>query len=154
MTQNKKIASLDIGDVWTGIALSDSMHIIASPFQTIQTVELKEFLHQFIEKQQISAIVVGIPITLRGQESEQTKKTKRVFETLKNAFPSITFVPIDERFSSKQATDIQKERKKGTIEKIKAEKLKNHAIAAAFILDSYLQQLQFQRSYTDHNEEQ
>jgi len=152
MIYKDKIAGLDLGDQWTGIAISDNMHIIATPFETIKTEELHSFLDHFITKHTIKIIVVGIPITVRGKESEQTKKTKLLFLELQNRFPDITFVAMDERFSSKQASEIQKTRKKGTLEKIKAEKLKNHAIAAAFILDAYLQRLRFDREDTQEEE--
>lgn len=152
MTHYKKIAALDLGDQWIGIALSDTMHIIATPFHTVQTSDLKLFLQTFITEQQVGTIVVGMPITVRGNESEQTKKTKTMLSELQQSFPTMHFVTIDERFSSKQASDVQKTKKKGTLEKIKAEKLKNHAIAAAFILDTYLQRLRFEREYAQTNE--
>lgn len=143
INKNQKIAALDLGDQWTGIAISDNNHIIATPYETIETKKLVSFLSQFLREQNIATIVVGIPITVRGTESEQTKKTKMQFRKLQNTFPKTTFIEVDERFSSKQATDIQKTKKKGTIEKIKAEKLKNHSIAASLILETYLQRLQF-----------
>lgn len=147
----QKIAALDLGDQWTGVAISDNAHIIATPFETVKTENLHSYLQDFITKQNIKIIVIGIPITVRGQESEQTKKTKLLFAQLQIAFPQITFIAIDERFSSKQASELQKTKKKGTWEKIKEEKLKNHAIAASFILDTYLQRLQFERDSSDDN---
>jgi putative holliday junction resolvase len=137
-SQKTRIASLDIGDVWTGVALSDNMRIIATPHTTIQTKDLFLFLADFFQQYSIQEVVVGIPVTLRGIETEQTKKTKQTFQDLKNHFPDISFIPVDERLSSAAALDIQKTKKKGTLKKKKEEKLKNHAIAAAIILTDYI----------------
>lgn len=126
-----KIAALDMGDVWVGIALSDPLGIIAKPYQTVKLSQLVTFLKEFITKQSVSTIVVGLPKTMRGTESEQTKKIIQEKEELEKTFPEITWVLWDERLSSKRADTL----KKGTS---KEEKIKSHSIAAAFILESYL----------------
>lgn len=140
-----RIAALDLGDQWIGVALSDKNLIVASPDTTVKKDDLIPFLHDYIQKHEIKIIVVGIPITLRGTESEQTRKTKEMLTRLKIEFPEITFVSFDERFSSKQASAIQSGKRK-TIEQIKEDKIKNHAIAAAFILNNYLQMLAFNQN--------
>jgi putative Holliday junction resolvase len=137
-----RVAALDLGDQWTGVALSDALHLFAAPFETVKTAELNTFLTLFIEKNSVHIIVVGIPITLRGTDSEQTKKVRTQFEALKLQFPEIEWKEFDERLSSKQATGIQMQKqKKRSLAKIKEEKLKNHAIAAALILESYLRSI-------------
>ena len=69
-----KILALDIGDVWTGSAYSDPLGITATPFQTIKSKDLETFIAQQIKDQKIETVVVGYPKTMRGTESEQTKK--------------------------------------------------------------------------------
>ena len=39
-----KVLALDLGDVWTGTALSDPLKILAKPFKTVKTVDLFSFL--------------------------------------------------------------------------------------------------------------
>ena len=85
-------------------------------------------------------IVVGKPITLRGTESEQTKKIIAVAEQLKNIFSEHTVVLWDERPSSKHAQTLAKNTSK-------EEKLKSHARAAAFILRNYLDYRAQQQSF-------
>jgi putative holliday junction resolvase len=136
------IAALDLGDQWIGVAISDKNLIVASPDTTVEHKDLILFLHDYIKKHTIQTIVVGMPITLRGTESEQTRKTKAMLERLRKEFSEITFVTFDERFSSQQASAVQSAKKK-TIENFKEDKLKSHAIAAAFILNNYLQMLAF-----------
>ena len=65
---------------------------------------------------------------MRGTESEQTKKTIKVVEELKQSFITVNWVLWDERLSSKRA-DEYKSAKRGS-----HEKLLSHARAAAFIL--------------------
>ena len=126
-----KTAALDMGDVWTGIALSDPLGIIASPYTTVQTVELHTFLSTFITKEHVSDIVVGLPKTMKGTDSEQTDKVKKQFEQLKTEFKDVSWHLWDERLSSKRAETLKRPQNKD-------DKKKTHAVAAAFILTAYL----------------
>jgi putative Holliday junction resolvase len=126
-----KIAALDIGDQWTGIALSDTLGLLAKPYKTVATIDLRSAIKELFEKEQIMQCIVGHPKTLKGTASEQTKKIEAMVEALEQVYPAISWCLWDERLSSKRASmqkkDISKE-----------EKLRSHSIAAAFILDSYL----------------
>lgn len=133
-----KYAGLDIGDVWTGVALSDALHMFARPHTTIATKDLQTGLAALFSKETISTIVVGYPKTMRGTVSDQTRTIEAAFEQLKAAFPTITWLLWDERLSSKRADQLKKAR-------TKEEKVTSHAIAAAFILGSYLDHKAFQR---------
>lgn len=128
-----KILALDIGDVWTGSAISDPMGIIAKPFKTVKSIQLIDFLKNTFQSEKIKDVVVGYPKTMKGTESEQTKKTTGLVEQLKNIFPEIQFILWDERLSSKRADVL----KRGA--KSPAEKEASHSRAAAFILSSYLE---------------
>ena len=123
--------ALDVGDVWTGIALSDPLGITARPYETIRTDELPSFLTRRTTEQQIGTVVVGHPQTLRGTASEQTKKVEAYAQELEKQFPTLSWVLWDERFTSKQASQLKRA-------KTKEAKREQHAIAAAFILRTYL----------------
>jgi putative Holliday junction resolvase len=127
----KKILSLDIGDQWVGVAISDKLGLLAKPYDTIILSELENFLKKIIEKEKINIIVIGYPKTMKGTKSEQTKKIIKEKEKLEKIFNQVTFILWDERLSSKRAQQLKQA-------KTKEEKLKSHSIAAAFILDSYL----------------
>jgi putative Holliday junction resolvase len=131
-----RILALDIGDRWTGVAISDPLGILPRPYDTAKTAVLHTFLEKIIEKERISIIVVGLPTTLRGTESKQTKKIITMTNKLKEEFPSIEWVLWDERFTSKQAAGIKPT-------KTKEAKLQSHAIAAALILQTYLDYKRF-----------
>jgi putative Holliday junction resolvase len=127
-----KILALDIGDVWTGTALSDALGMFAKPYQTTETKNLNAFLRDLFLKETIETIIIGHPRTMKGTSSDQTKKVEEAKGTLEKEFPAKKFIFWDERLSSKRADAL----KKATT---KEEKIKSHSIAAAFILESYLQ---------------
>lgn len=129
-----KIIGLDLGDQWTGVAISDSLGFFARPLQTVTTADLDPALAELIEKERITIIIVGLPRTMKGTQSEQTNKVISHADQLKKKFPQITWIMWDERLSSKRAQAVKPSR-------TKEEKLQSHAIAAAFILQSYLDHL-------------
>jgi putative Holliday junction resolvase len=133
-----KILSLDIGDAWTGTALSDALGITARPHKTSATKELEKFLATLFSQENINTVIVGYPKTMKGSESAQTKKVIAAKEHLEKIFPDKTWILWDERLSSKRAGDLKQARSKD-------EKIQSHSIAAAFILSSYLDYLAFHR---------
>lgn len=140
-----KIMALDLGDVWTGTALSDSMQMLARPYLTVKTVELQIFLRDILEKEKIVTFVVGYPKTLQGRESDQTRKIIGMKEELEKIFCIQNWVLWDERLTSKQASLIQNN---------KYDKQKLHSIAAALILETYLMHLTFQRFQSENSDEE
>lgn len=134
-----KIVALDIGDVWTGVAISDALEIIARPLTTVATKELDSFLTSLIDQEKITLIVVGNPITMRGTKSAQTEKVQAHANQLRETFGQIEWVLWDERLSSQHAERIaQKPARRPEDKKIA------HARAAAFILSCYLE---YRRTY-------
>lgn len=135
-----KIVALDIGNQWTGVALSDSSQIFARPYQTIPAKTVLAFLTNLFTQETISHVVVGHPRTMKGTASEQTIIVEKTFEMLKSSFPDYYWILWDERLSSRFAAQTQRGKKQS-----KEERRKEHAIAAAFILDSYLTFLRAQQ---------
>ena len=99
-----RVLGIDYGDSRIGLAMSDPLKIIASPFKTIRNEGNEKCLQLFqslIKEKDVEAIVVGLPIGLKGQETVQTKKV-REFANLLYALK----LPIhleDERLSSVSA---------------------------------------------------
>ena len=99
-----RVLGIDYGDSRIGLAMSDPIKIIASPFKTILNEGNEKCLQVFqslIKEKNVEAIVVGLPIGLKGQETVQTKKV-REFANLLYALK----LPIhleDERLSSVSA---------------------------------------------------
>ncbi len=97
--------------------------------------DIFEKIKEIVKEQNIEKIVVGLPLTLSGEEGEQARKTKDFVEKLKN-YVSIPIEFVDERFTTDMAEEFLKTKKK----KYQRDKRKRDSIAAAFILESYIQQ--------------
>jgi|TARA_B110000914_G_scaffold97846_1_gene86039 putative Holliday junction resolvase len=99
-----RVLGIDYGDSRIGLAMSDPLKIIASPFKTIRNEGNEKCLQVFqslIKEKDVEAIVVGLPLGLKGQETAQTKKVREFAD-----FLCILKLPIrleDERLSSVSA---------------------------------------------------
>ena len=143
----KKILALDIGDAWTGIAISDALGMFARPYTTVEARKISATIADILTKESIGTIIVGYPKTMGGNESAQTLKVIAHKESLEKEFPGVLWLLRDERLSSKRASNLRIEQGKKT--KTAEEKLKGHALAAAFILDSYLSSLAITQNFND-----
>jgi putative Holliday junction resolvase len=123
--------ALDLGDAWVGTALTDPLRFFVKPYKTVAAAELETFLSLALIQEKISEVVVGYPKTMQGTESDQTRLVVTTKEKLEQLFPTIKWTLWDERLTSKQASRIRSP-------KNKEEKLAQHSIAAAIILESYL----------------
>lgn len=133
-----KIVAFDIGDKWTGVAISDALQMLARPLNTVNTHDLEKAISLLIDEEPIETFVVGFPKTMRGTESDQTKKLRLQFEKLELHFTSHKWVLWDERLTSKQAAKIKPA-------KSTQDKRESHSIAAALILGSYLEYCRIKR---------
>ena len=123
-----RLLALDIGERRIGVALSDPMHIIASPYSVIDrkvTPNYKAEIKKMISEKEVEALVIGLPLTLKNRISKQTEKVQLIVKELTSelALPVHT---IDERLSSVSAKDTLKLKgvktghNKGEIDKIAA----------------------------------
>lgn len=128
--------ALDYGDVRIGIAFSDLLQTIASPFQTYRRKTLAEDLNYFlnlVKEKEVSKIILGLPVNMDGSVGERALKTKEFGEELSKA-TGLEVEYVDERLTSVEAEEIlissgvRREKRKEVIDKI----------AAALILESYL----------------
>ena len=126
-----KIMALDLGDAWVGVALTDPLRFFAKPFKTVAAADLETFLAQTLVQEKVSEVVVGYPKTMQGTESDQTRLVVATKEKLEMMYPTIKWILWDERLTSQQARKLRNP-------KNKEEKLLQHSIAAAIILESYL----------------
>jgi len=131
-----KALGLDYGKKRVGIAISDSLQMIASALTTIDTPNIFTFLKDLLEKEEIDCFVVGEPKNLDGTPTDSTVITKEFVAKLSKKYPHISIKRIDERFTSKIAKQSildagikkMKRRDKALVDKV----------SAAIILQSYL----------------
>jgi putative Holliday junction resolvase len=137
-----KALGLDLGDRWVGTALSDGMKMTCKPYETVYLEALEPFLEKLLAVEPVSVVVVGYPKTFSGGESAQTNKIVLLKNSLESRFTevrgrAILWLLWDERLSSKRALDVQHGSSSPEAKK------RSHSIAAAFILQSYLDNLAF-----------
>ncbi len=148
-----KLLGIDMGDAWVGTALAGQSGICCSPYKTVPLSSLCSFLLQLSALESVSTIVVGLPLSHKGEESLQALKIRTDFAkvqqepALKKFFDQVTIVWWDERLSSSRASSLLKGSKK------KTDKLREHSIAAAFILQSYLDSKAFGDLHVQEDEE-
>ena len=135
---NKKALGIDFGLKRIGLSLSDDTQTIAFPFKYILNESLKKTiseLKEILDKENIGLVVIGMPIGLKGKQTEISVKIEEFIYELKEKIDErITIAVYDERFSSVQA-------QKSLIEqniKRKKRKEKIDSVASTFILQSYL----------------
>ena len=81
-----RILAIDYGKKRTGIAVTDTLQIIANGLATIPTHELEKFLADYTQKEDVELFVVGLPTQTNGQPSENQARVKQFVEKLKNKF--------------------------------------------------------------------
>lgn len=124
---------LDIGDKRIGVALSDPLGILASPFTVIncknETADI-ETIANIINQQQVEQVIAGLPRSMDGSLGRQAEKVKAFVQSLGSQIK----VPVDfrdERLSTVSARRLMRETKNKKVRH-------DDAIAAALILQGYL----------------
>lgn len=135
-----RILAIDYGKKRTGIAVTDTLQMIANGLTTIETNELEKFIVDYVTKEDVSVIVVGKPTQMNGENSENMKRIEPFFNRLKKLFPDKEITYYDERFTSVLAhqTMIQS----GIGKKARQDKALVDKISATIILEDYLQSKQ------------
>ena len=133
----KRILCFDYGEKRVGVAISDKSRIIASPLETIATIDIIDFITKFVSKEEIYCFVIGLPKNLNNSDLDITKKVYIFSDKLKLEFSNIPIYFEDERYTSKIAKQTiinsglskSKRKDKGNIDKI----------SACIILQSFLE---------------
>lgn len=133
----KKYISLDIGDVRIGVARSDIMGMLATPYEVINRKKVKSVkrIAEILEENNTKSLVVGIPKSLDGTEKRQAEKVREYIEKLKKNIDGLEIYEVDERMTTVSADRMLTDGgKKGALEKRKVV----DKIAAAIILQTFL----------------
>ena len=84
-----RLLSIDYGKKRTGIAVSDPLQIIANGLTTVETSKLFEFLDDYLKKEDVESIIVGLPKQMNGQPSENMKRIEPFVNRLRKIYPKI-----------------------------------------------------------------
>ena len=128
-----RVLGLDVGEKRIGVAISDPLGITAQPLGVIGAESGIEELKELMPKHEIELIVVGHPLTLKGERGERARSVEEFARNLKTA-TGVPFTLVDERLSTKAAERIMREMgRKPSREKVRVDEL-----SAVIILQSYL----------------
>ena len=131
----KKIA-IDFGLKRSGLAITDSSNIIASPLETVDTSILMPYLKTLFQREEVDTIVLGEPKRLNNQDTHISENVRLFHSALEKEFKNIRIVLIDERFTSKIAS--QTIHRMGLKKSKKQDKGLVDQISATVLLQSFL----------------
>ncbi|MBQ0057551.1 MAG: Holliday junction resolvase RuvX [Bacteroidales bacterium] len=133
-----RIISIDYGRKRTGLAVTDSLQLIANGLTTVPTHQLEHFLLDYLSREEVERVVVGLPRQMNGQMSESWQYIEPFLNRLHKLRPELPIGLVDERFTSMlaQQTIIQsgigrqrRREDKGMIDEV----------SATIILQTYLE---------------
>ena len=132
-----RILAIDFGRKRTGIAVTDPLKIVANGLATIPTHTLMDFIQDYIKRENVERIVVGLPKRLDNTPSESMKWLEPFLNRLRKVLPDMPVVLYDERFTSTLA---HKAMLDGGMKKSdRRNKAVVDTIAPTVILNDYLQ---------------
>jgi putative holliday junction resolvase len=123
-----KVLALDYGSARTGVAVSDPTGTVARPLEVVEraaSVAGLERIAGLARSEAVERIVVGMPVTLRGERGAQAEETEQFVEALRGAV-TVPIDTFDERFTTRLAA----RRRDRTAPE--------DAVAAAYLLTGYL----------------
>ncbi len=138
-----RLLSIDYGKKRTGIAVSDPLQLIANGLTTVETPQLFDFLADYLQKEEVSCIVVGLPRQMNNELSENMKRIEPFVNRLRKIYPHIPVEYFDERFSSKMA--LQTMIDGGLKKKDRQNKALVDEISATIILQGYMESRRMKR---------
>lgn len=134
-----RILAIDYGLKRTGIAVTDPLQIIASGLTTIESPKLIAFLKDYFSKEAVELIIIGEPKNWDDTDTHATPLVKKIVEKIKKAFPTMPLKMVDERYTSKMASQAMIEM--GLKKKQRQNKALVDEIAATIMLQEYLQRM-------------
>lgn len=132
-----RLLSIDYGRKRCGIAVTDSLQIVANGLTTVATHTLVDFIKQYVAKEQVDKIIVGKPTTMQGEDSESMRYITPGINRLKKELPDMPIEFWDERFTSVLAQRSMID--SGMKKMARRDKAVVDEISATIILNDYLQ---------------
>lgn len=132
-----RILSIDYGKKRTGLAVSDPLQIIASSLATVDTGELIGYLKKYMQSEPVELVLVGYPLNMDGSPTHATPLVEKFIGKFLNVFPTLPIVKIDERMSSRMAS--QAIAGMGLKKKDREEKALIDTVAATMMLQEYME---------------
>jgi putative Holliday junction resolvase len=132
-----RILAIDYGSKRVGIAVTDPLKMIATGLTTVHSKDVIQFIKDYMAKEQVDAFVLGEPKRLNNTDTDATRLVNAFLNLLKKTFPDMPIHRIDERFTSKMAS--QAIIMSGVKKKGRRDKALVDVVSATIILQSYLE---------------
>jgi len=95
-----RILAIDYGTKRTGLAVTDPLRIIATALDTVSSNDLLTYLKSYTSKETVDEFVIGMPRTLKNEDSTTAPLVREFIVKLKETFPGKPVHEADERFTS------------------------------------------------------
>ena len=132
-----RLLAIDYGARRTGLAVTDSARIIANGLTTVNTKDLWTFLTDYVKREKVDSIVIGMPVQMSGKASDNQSNIVPFINRWRKNFPEIPIEPFDERFTSVLAHRTMIE--SGIGKMARRNKALVDVISATIILQSYME---------------
>lgn len=137
-----RILAIDYGRKRSGLAVTDTLQLIATGLTTVPSGDLVKFLFDYVSREPLDIFVVGLPKQMNNELSENMKYIDAFVKHLKRTIPDIPVIFVDERFTSVLAHRAMLEG--GLKKKKRQDKELVDEISAVIILQSYLESNKYQ----------
>ena len=131
-----RILAIDYGTKRTGLAVTDPLRIIATALDTVPSSDLLTYLSAYGARESVDEFVVGMPKTLKNEDSQTAPMVRAFVDKLKATFPDKPVHLVDERFTSSLAKHAMLE--SGASRKDRREKGNVDKVSAVIILQSFM----------------
>lgn len=139
-----RILAIDYGRKRCGVAVTDTLQIAANGLPTQRTCDLLQFLKEYVSKEDVERIIIGLPKTLSGEDSESSRYIEPFIRRLQAEMPQMPLERFDERFTSSIAHQAMIA---GGVKKMqRREKGLADRTAAVIILTDWLQSRDFRNN--------
>ncbi len=132
-----RILAIDYGSKRCGLAVTDTLRIVASGLTSIHSKDLVKFLEDYLKKEPVDVIVVGEPKTMQNNKSDSARFIDPFVKHLYKKFPDTVIDRYDERFTS--AIAHQTMLMGGLKKKDRKDKATVDVISAIIILQDYME---------------
>jgi putative Holliday junction resolvase len=132
-----RLLAIDYGTKRVGLAVTDPLKIIASPLDTVPTKEIINYIKNYLGKEIVEGIIIGMPKDLLNRDTHSTSAVKKFIEVLEKTFLDIKISTVDERYTSKMAFQTMIDG--GLKKKDRQNKSTVDKLSATIILQSYME---------------
>jgi putative holliday junction resolvase len=122
-----RVLALDFGSARCGCAISDPSGTLATPLEVVERAATKRgvaAIAALVQEQEVERVVVGLPLTLTGEEGAQADETRAFAERLERRI-DVPVELVDERLTTRMA-------ERGNVAAA------SDSVAAAHLLETYL----------------